>query len=94
MEPSGQALILSLSYRYGAPVEMAKVGSTAITTEENTTQLYEYPLSSPLPFQEGDTHQPLRQLGFHVISMNQNKPLMPIFMCSYAEIGSVGIRVA
>ena len=23
-------------------------------TEENTTQLYEYPLSSPLPFQEGD----------------------------------------
>ena len=28
-------------------------------TEENTTQLYEYPLSSPLPFQEGDI------LGFY-----------------------------
>ena len=31
-----------------------KVGSTTIMTEENTTQLYEYPLSSPLPFKEGD----------------------------------------
>ena len=28
-------------------------------TEKNTTQLYEYPLSSPLPFQEGDI------LGFY-----------------------------
>ena len=31
-----------------------KVGSTTIMTEQNTTQLYKYPLSSPLPFQEGD----------------------------------------
>ena len=36
-----------------------KVGSTTIMTEENTTQLYKYPLSSPLPFQEGDI------LGFY-----------------------------
>ena len=28
-------------------------------TQESTTQLYEYPLSSPLPFQEGDI------LGFY-----------------------------
>ena len=33
-----------------------KVGSTTIMTEENTTQLYEYPLSSPLPFLEGDIY--------------------------------------
>ena len=31
-----------------------KVGSTTIMTEENTTGLYQYPLSSPLPFQAGD----------------------------------------
>ena len=31
-----------------------KVGSTTIMTEENTTWLYYYPLSSPLPFQAGD----------------------------------------
>ena len=31
-----------------------KVGSTTIVTEENTTGLYQYPLSSPLPFQVGD----------------------------------------
>ena len=31
-----------------------KVGSTTIMTEENTTELYYYPLSSPLPFQAGD----------------------------------------
>ena len=31
-----------------------KVGSTTIITEENTTGLYQYPLSSPLPFQAGD----------------------------------------
>ena len=30
------------------------VESTTIITEENTTQLYHYPLSSPLSFQEGD----------------------------------------
>ena len=30
------------------------VESTTIITEENTTQLYHYPLSSPLPFQAGD----------------------------------------
>ena len=30
------------------------VGSTTIMTEENTTELYQYPLSSPLPFQAGD----------------------------------------
>ena len=31
-----------------------KVGSTTIMTEVNTTGLYQYPLSSPLPFQAGD----------------------------------------
>ena len=31
-----------------------KVGSTTIMTEENTTGLYQYPLSSHLPFQAGD----------------------------------------
>ena len=31
-----------------------KVGSTTIMTEESTTGLYQYPLSSPLPFQAGD----------------------------------------
>ena len=36
-----------------------KVGNTTIMVEENTTKLYEYPLSSPLPFQEGDI------LGFY-----------------------------
>ena len=41
-------------------------------TEENTTQLYKYPLSSPLPFQEGDIlayYQPSRsrsQLGLQL----------------------------
>ena len=33
----------------------SKVGNTSINvTEENATQLYHYPLSSPLPFQAGD----------------------------------------
>ena len=36
-----------------------KVGSTTIMTEDNTTEIHEYPLSSPLPFQEGDI------LGFY-----------------------------
>lgn len=31
-----------------------KVGSTTIITERNLTRFYHYPLSSPLPFQEGD----------------------------------------
>ena len=31
-----------------------KVGSTTIMTEESTTGLYQYPLSSPLSFQAGD----------------------------------------
>ena len=31
-----------------------KVGSTTIMTEESATRLYQYPLSSPLPFQAGD----------------------------------------
>ena len=31
-----------------------KVGSTTIMTEESTTELYQYPLSAPLPFQAGD----------------------------------------
>ena len=50
-----------------------KVGSTKIMTEENTT-LYEYPLSSPLSFQEGDIlgyYQPSRsrsQLGLKLQS--------------------------
>ena len=31
-----------------------KVGSTTIMTEKSATELYQYPLSSPLPFQAGD----------------------------------------
>ena len=31
-----------------------KVGSTTIMTEESTTELYQYPLSSPLSFEAGD----------------------------------------
>ena len=31
-----------------------KVGSTTIMTEWSATRLYQYPLSSPLPFQAGD----------------------------------------
>ena len=31
-----------------------KVGSTTIMTEESTTGLYQYPLSSPLSFEAGD----------------------------------------
>ena len=31
-----------------------KVGSTTIMTERNISRFYHYPLSSPLPFQEGD----------------------------------------
>ena len=31
-----------------------KVGSTTIITERNISRFYHYPLSSPLPFQEGD----------------------------------------
>ena len=45
----------------------AKVGSTKIIVEENTTQLYEYPLSSPLPFQEGDI------LGFYQPSASRSQ---------------------
>ena len=37
----------------------AKVGNTTITTEEDESQLYRYPLSLPLVFQAGDV------LGFH-----------------------------
>ena len=44
-----------------------KVGSTTIMTEENTTQLYEYPLSSPLPFQEGDI------LGYYQPSLSRSQ---------------------
>ena len=31
-----------------------KIGSTTIMTEESATELYQYPLSSPLSFQAGD----------------------------------------
>ena len=44
-----------------------KVGSTTITTEENTTQLYKYPLSSPLRFQEGDF------LGYYLPSRSRSQ---------------------
>ena len=56
-----------------------KVGSTTIMTEESTTQLYEYPLSSPLPFQEGDIlgyYQPSgsrSQLGLKLQSHSGHK---------------------
>ena len=51
-----------------------KVGSTTIMTEENTTGFYQYPLSSPLPFQAGDIlgyYQPtssITQLRLLVVS--------------------------
>ena len=56
-----------------------KIGSTTIMTEENTTGLYQYPLSSPLPFQAGDIlgyYQPARsrsQLGlvYEVVGSGQ-----------------------
>ena len=38
----------------GDGLDYTEVGRTTIVTEENTTQLYKYPLSSPLSFQEGD----------------------------------------
>ena len=38
----------------GADGSYTKVGSTTIMTEQNSSQLYHYPLSSPLPFQAGD----------------------------------------
>ena len=44
----------------------SKVGSTTIITEENT-KLYEYPLSSPLPFQEGDI------LGYYLPSRSRSR---------------------
>ena len=44
-----------------------KVRNTTIMTEENTTQLYEYPLSSPLPFQEGDI------LGYYLLSLSRSQ---------------------
>ena len=51
-----------------------KVGSTTIMTEQNTTRLYQYPLSSPLPFQAGDI------LGYYqsqlrLVSEIDNHPL-------------------
>ena len=51
-----------------------KVGNTTIMTEESTTGLYQYPLSSPLPFQAGDIlgyYQPtlsITQLRLLVVS--------------------------
>ena len=59
----------------GNGLNYTKVGRTTIKTErntKNTTQLYEYPLSSPLSFQEGDIlgyYQPPRsrsQLGLQL----------------------------
>ena len=45
-----------------------KVGNTPINvTEENATQLYHYPLSSPLPFQAGDI------LGYYQPEKPQNQ---------------------
>ena len=41
-----------------------KVGSTTIMTEESTTGLYQYPLSSPLSFQAGDI------LGYFMSQLN------------------------
>ena len=41
-------------WRSSGDESYTKVGSTIIMTEENTTELYYYPLSSPLPFQAGD----------------------------------------
>ena len=41
------------------------VESTTIITEENTTKLYHYPLSSPLSFQEGDILGIFQPYGLH-----------------------------
>ena len=55
MDNVGERLFTELQiWRSNGDGSYTKVGSTTIMTEENTTQLYEYPLSSPLPFQEGD----------------------------------------
>ena len=57
-----------------------KVGSTTIMTEENTTGLYQYPLSSPLPFQAGDIlgyYQPATsrsQLGLVYENVGSGQP--------------------
>ena len=57
-----------------------KVGSTTIMTEENTTGLYQYPLSSPLPFQARDIlgyYQPARsrsQLGLVYENVGSGQP--------------------
>ena len=53
-----------------------KVGSTTIMTEENTTELYYYPLSSPLPFQAGDIlgyYQPNPQASWHYFLRRMGK---------------------
>ena len=50
----------------GADGLYTKVGSTTIMTEQNSSRLYHYPLSSPLPFQAGDIlgcSQPLEHLS-------------------------------
>ena len=41
-------------WRSSGDESYTKVGSTTIMTEESATELYQYPLSSPLPFQAGD----------------------------------------
>ena len=58
------------SYRYGDLSNgndglYTLVESTTIITEENTTKLYHYPLSSPLSFQEGDILGIFQPYGLH-----------------------------
>ena len=45
----------------------SKVGSTTIMTKENSTRLYQYSLSSPLPFRAGDV------LGYYQGSSHQSQ---------------------
>ena len=51
---SAPALTELQIWRSSGDGSYTKVGSTTIITEESTTGLYQYPLSSPLPFQAGD----------------------------------------
>ena len=59
-----------------------KVGSTTILTEENTTGLYQYPLSSPLPFQAGDI------LGYY-----QPATLTSQLGLRYEEVTTIGYHL-
>ena len=54
-------------WRSSGALSYTKVGSTTIMTEESTTGVYQYPLSSPLPFQAGDI------LGYYQPATNRSQ---------------------